>query len=785
MKVSTQWLADFISLDADAAALAERLTLAGLEVDEITPAAAEFSGVVVARITDTQPHPDADRLQVCTVDAGGEPLQIVCGAPNARAGLIAPLATIGGELPGEEGPFKIKQAKLRGVASHGMLCSARELGLGDSHAGLLELPVELTPGADVREALGLDDQIIDIELTPNRGDCAGMTGVARELAVLYEQSWTPVKPGDIAEGIDAQRGISIDDAADCPAYFGRVIEGVDAAAETPLWLRERLRRAGLRPKSPLVDVTNYVLLELGQPMHAFDAGRLKGNIAVRRGQPQEPLTLLNKDEIVLDEQALVIADDRGAIALAGAMGGDSTAVGKHTTSVFLESACFSPQAVAGTGRRYKIHSDALYRYERGVDPSIQRLALDRATELVLQICGGQAGPVTGSSADRDAPAVTLRSSQLARVLGGEVPAEQVADILSRLGFAPEAGEGGWACTVPPHRYDVTMEVDLIEEIARVVGFDNLPGTAQPVAQAFAGVPDATTPEREIAARLVARGYTEAITFSFVDATADSLLAGEGDAIAVDNPIAEHMGVMRRQLWAGLLDAYKRNAARSQGRVRLFESGLRFEREGDELLQTRTLAGLAAGNVQGEHWSAESSASDFYAVKSDLDAIAGALQASADAHSALHPGQSARLRRNGRDVGWLGVLHPSVARALDLPGAPVVFELDLDAVLAGQSPSYAPLVDQPSSRRDLALVVDEAVTAAELTHCVRESAGPHLRDVRVFDIYRGAGLPDTSKSMALGLIFQDKSRTLADEEIDAAVAQVCEAAQSQLGARVRQ
>ena len=785
MKVSTQWLADFISLDADAAGLAERLTLAGLEVDEITPAAAEFSGVVVARITDAQPHPDADRLQVCTVDAGGEPLQIVCGAPNARTGLIAPLATVGGKLPGDEGPFKIKQAKLRGVASHGMLCSARELGLGDSHAGLLELPETLLPGTDMREALGLDDQIIDIELTPNRGDCAGMTGVARELSVLYNCDWKPVQPGAISETIESQRGINIADNADCPAYYGRVIEGVDAAAETPLWLRERLRRAGLRPKSPLVDVTNYVLLELGQPMHAFDAGRLKGDIAVRRGQAQEPLTLLNKDEIVLDDQALVIADDRGAIALAGAMGGDSTAVGKHTTSVFLESACFSPQAVAGTGRRYKIHSDALYRYERGVDPSIQRQALDRATELVLQICGGQAGPVTGSSVDRDAPAVTLRSSQLARVLGGVVPAEQVADTLTRLGFAPESREGGWACTVPPHRYDVTMEVDLIEEIARVVGFDNLPGTAQPVAQAFAAVPDAATPEREIAARLVARGYTEAITFSFVDAKADSLLAGDGEAIAVDNPIAEHMGVMRRQLWAGLLDAYKRNAARSQGRVRLFESGLRFERTGDELVQTRTLAGLASGNIQAEHWSAEASASDFYAVKSDLDAIAGALEAHAEVHPALHPGQCARLQRDGLEVGWLGVLHPSVARALDLPGAPVVFELDLEAVLAGQSPSYAPLVDQPSSRRDLALVVDEAVTAAELTRCVRESAGPQLRDVRVFDIYRGAGLPDTSKSMALGLIFQDKSRTLADDEIDAAVAQVCEAAQSQLGATVRQ
>lgn len=786
MKVSTHWLKDLIALDADAAALAERLTLAGLEVDEITPAAADFSGVVVARITDAQPHPDADRLQVCTVDAGnGEPLQIVCGAPNARAGLVAPLATVGGELPGDDGSFKIKQAKLRGVASHGMLCSARELGLGDSHAGLLELPDDLAAGDDLRQALGLDDQIIDIELTPNRGDCAGMTGVARELSVLYNCDWTPVRAADIVEASDLQRGISIEDGSDCPAYFGRVIEGVDASATTPVWLRERLRRAGLRPKSPLVDVTNYVLLELGQPMHAFDADRLRGDIVVRRGKPDEPLTLLNKDEIVLDEQALVITDDRGAIALAGAMGGDSTAVGKHTSNVFLESACFSPQAVAGTGRRYKIHSDALYRYERGVDPSIQRLALDRATELVQQICGGTAGPVTGIATSQAPRQVTLRAKQLARVLGGEVAAEQVADILSRLGFAPQPIEAGWACTVPPHRYDVTVEVDLIEEIARVVGYDNLPGAAQPVAQAFAAVPEAMAAERDVAGRLVARGYTEAITFSFVDAEADKLLGVGSTPIAVDNPIAQHMGVMRTQLWAGLLDAYKRNAARSQGRVRLFESGLRFEQGDGGMAQTRTLAGLAAGAVAPEHWTGAPPASDFYAVKADLDAVAAGLRAEKAGHPALHPGQSARLMLADTAVGWLGVLHPSVAKALDVPGAPVLFQLDLDALLGGSAPSYAPLDDQPTSRRDLALVVDEEVSAADLTACVRESAGPQLREVRVFDIYRGAGLPDTSKSMALGLIFQDKSRTLADDEIDAAVARVCEAAQSQLGATVRQ
>ena len=786
MKVSTHWLKDFITLDADAAALAERLTLAGLEVDEITPAASEFSGVVVAKITDAQPHPDADRLQVCTVDAGtGEPLQIVCGAQNARAGLLAPLATVGGMLVGEDGPFKIKQAKLRGVASHGMLCSARELGLGDSHAGLLELPDALPVGVDVREALGLDDQVIDIELTPNRGDCAGMTGVARELSALYQADWTPVKPGEIAVNCQAQRDISIVDETDCPAYFGRIIEGVNAAAETPLWMRERLRRAGLRPKSPLVDVTNYVLLELGQPMHAFDADRLKGNVVVRRGQANESLTLLNKDDIAVDETVLVIADDSGAVALAGAMGGDSTAVGKHTTSVFLESACFSPQAVAGTGRRYKIHSDALYRYERGVDPSMQRLALDRATELVLQICGGDAGPVTGAAATREPLTVALRAKQLARVLGGDVPAAQVGDMLARLGFQPAANDEGWTCTVPPHRYDVTLEVDLIEEIARVVGYDDLPGAAQPVAQAFTAVPEANAAERDVAARLTARGYTEAITFSFVDAEAEKLLGNGRAPIAVDNPIAQHMGVMRTQLWAGLLDAYKRNAARSGGRVRLFESGLRFEQVDAQIQQTRTLAGLAAGPVLPEHWSSHTEPSDFYAVKADLDAIVADLAATAASHPALHPGQSASLQLAGRTVGWLGGLHPSVAKALDVPGAPVLFQLDLDALLQGQAPEYAPLIDQPSSRRDLALVVGEAVTAADLADCVRKSAGPFLRDVRVFDIYRGKGLPDTSKSVALGLIFQDKSRTLADDEIDAAVEQVCQAAQSQLGATVRQ
>lgn len=784
MKVSTQWLATFIDTGATADELAERLTLAGLEVDTVEPAAAEFSGVVVARITDAQPHPDADRLQVCMVDAGGETLQIVCGAPNARAGLVAPLATVGGVLPGADGPFKIKRAKLRGVESHGMLCSARELGLGDSHAGLLELPDELSPGTDLRQALSLDDAVLDIELTPNRGDCAGMTGVAREASALFQTAWTPVEPSAIEDSSDASRPITIADPADCPAYFGRVIEGVNAQATTPLWMRERLRRAGLRPKSPLVDVTNYVLLELGQPMHAFDADRLSGGITVRRGQPGEPLTLLNKDEIVLDEQVLVIADESGAVALAGAMGGDSTAVGKHTTNVFLESACFAPQAVAGTGRRYKIHSDALYRYERGVDPSIQRLALDRATELVTQICGGTAGPVTGHSAPIERRAVRLRASRLARVLGGAVPAETVQGILDRLGFAPVAVDDGWDTAVPPHRYDVAIEEDLIEEVARVVGYDNLPGTAQPVAQAFAEVPEARVPEQAIAARLAARGYTEAVTFSFVDAEADRMLGTGETPVAVDNPIAQHMGVMRTQLWAGLLDAYRRNHARSDGRVRLFESGLRFHLVDGELVQAPTLAGVVAGPVLAENWAGEARASDFHTVRADLDALATGLQVQAEAHPALHPGQSGRVLRDQQAIGWLGVLHPSVAKTLDLPDTPVVFQLDLDAIGTQPAPSYRPLNEHPTSRRDLALVVDEAVTAGDLLAVVRAAGGERLTGIRVFDIYRGKGLPDTSKSMALGLIFQDKSRTLSDADVDEVLAAICKATSERLGASVR-
>lgn len=784
MKVSTQWLATFIDTGVAPEALAERLTLAGLEVDTVAPAAPDFSGVVVARIRDAQPHPDADRLQVCMVDAGGETLQIVCGAPNARAGLVAPLATVGGALAGEDGPFKIKRAKLRGVESHGMLCSARELGLGDSHDGLLELPDDLTPGTDIREALGLDDAVLDIELTPNRGDCTGMTGVAREASALFETSWTPIQPGEIAQASEASRPITVADPADCPAYFGRVIEGVNGEATTPLWMRERLRRAGLRPKSPLVDVTNYVLLELGQPMHAFDADRLKGGITVRRGQAGEPLTLLNKDEITLDEQVLVIADDSGAVALAGAMGGDSTAVGKHTTTVFLESACFSPQAVAGTGRRYKIHSDALYRYERGVDPSNQRLALDRATELVLQICGGTAGPVTGQGEASARPTVRLRASRLARVLGGTVPADTVHGILDRLGFAPVMADDGWDTTVPPHRYDVTIEEDLIEEVARVVGYDHLPGEAQPVAQAFAEVPETHVPEQAFAARLTARGYTEAITFSFVDAQADALLGTGRTPIAVDNPIAEHMRVMRTQLWAGLLRAYKRNHARSDGRVRLFESGLRFDLADGDLVQTHTLAGLAAGPTLPENWSGDAAASDFHTVRADLDALASGLRVQAEAHPALHPGQSGRVLRGEQAIGWLGVLHPSVAKALDLPGTPVLFQLDLPAIAQETAPSYQPLNEHPTSRRDLALVVEEAVTAGDLLAVVRASGGATLAGIRVFDIYRGKGLPDTSKSMALGLIFQDKSRTLSDADVDAAIANICEAASKRLGATVR-
>lgn len=788
MKVSTAWLAQWVAVDESSEALAERLTLAGLEVDSVTPAAPAFSGVVVGEVLDVQPHPDADRLRVCTVSSGRKQHQVVCGAPNVHVGMRAPLATVGGALPGD---VKIRKAKLRGVESQGMLCSARELGLGEGADGLMPLDTSLTVGADLREALALDDAILDIELTPNRGDCTGMRGVAREVAALCGLPVTPVDCEPVEPRIEAARAVAVDDAADCPAYFGRVIRGVDASRPTPVWMAERLRRAGLRPKSVLVDITNYVLLELGQPMHAFDDDRLSGGVQVRRGRSGESLTLLNDDTIDLDDGCLLITDATGPVALAGAMGGAGTAVNDKTVNVFLESACFAPSAVAGIGRRFKLVSDALYRYERGVDPALQRDAMERATALVLALCGGQAGPVVGESVAVPMPVITLRDARLTRVIGGDIDPATTEAVLTRLGcVVASGGDGTWQVTVPSHRYDLAIEEDLIEEVARVIGYDHLPGDPNPVETRIGAWPEGRLPAGRVHDALRARGFTEAITYSFVSAHTDAVLSGGAATVAVDNPIADHMAVMRTTLWSGLVEVLRHNAARGQARLRVYEIGLQFHPAGDaEVHQPRVLAGLAAGPVVPEQWGTDHAAIDFYDIKADLQALAGltgrTLRTTADVHPALHPGRSARVWLGDQAVGWLGVLHPAVVRQLDLPRDAVVFEIGLDALIDGQAPVYQPLTDQPAVRRDLAVVADEAMPAARLVETLREAGVPALQRIDVFDVYRGAGLPDTSKSVALSLIFQDKSRTLTDREVDESLLAAREALATTLGVGFRE
>lgn len=787
MKVSTQWLAEWVSVTDAPAALAERLTLAGLEVDSVEPVAPSFSGVVVARVDAVEPHPDADRLRVCQVDSGDATVQIVCGAPNVRAGMLVPLATVGAELPGG---VKIKQAKLRGVASAGMLCSARELGLGEAASGLMELHGDYQPGEDFRAAIGADDQIIEIELTPNRGDCASVRGVARDAAVLYESDWMPVDCAPIAATHEQGRDVAAVDPEDCPVFCGRLIQNVDAARPTPTWMQERLRRAGLRPKHALVDITNYVLLELGQPMHAYDDAQLQGNLVARRAAKGESLTLLNDQVVELDPACLVIADDQGPVGLAGAMGGAGSAVTPATKDVYLESACFAPDAVAGVGRRFKLVSDALYRYERGVDPALQAAALERATQLVLAICGGQPGPVRQVGQAPDQAPVTLRLSRLAALLGGAIEEDKVRSILVRLGCSVRQDGGDQLQVTPPsHRYDLRIEEDLVEEVARVIGYDHLPGGARTVEMRFGAVAEDAVDRARVHDVLCGRGYHEVITYSFVDAAVDAALSGGLPTVAVDNPIAEQMSVMRTTLWSGLVGVLKHNRARGADRLRVYELGLQFHPDGQDVRQPQMLAGLASGRRHPEHWDADQTPVDFYDIKGDLDVLvqqAGrALVCEAQPHQALHPGQSARLMVDGRPVGWLGRLHPAVARQLDLGPAPIVFEIELGVLLQGHAPAYEPVADQPAVRRDLAVVCDEAMPVGDLLRVCRSAGGENLRQTGVFDVYRGAGLPDSSKSVALSLIFQDKTRTLIDREVDDAVAGVRSALSTELGVGFRE
>ena len=791
MRISEHWLREWVNPAVSGAELAAQLTMAGLEVDHVEPAAPAFEQVVVGRVIGLILHPDADRLRVATVDVGGaESLQIVCGAPNVAVGMCAPTALIGAVLPGG---FTIKQSKLRGVESQGMLCSARELGLAESSEGLLPLPADSRPGQNVRELLALDDALIEIELTPNRGDCLGMEGIAREVATLNRCEFRPLPADSVPPVVDATFPVTLLDPADCPRYVGRVIRGVNPAAETPLWMQERLRRAGVRSLGPLVDVTNYVMLELGQPMHAFDLGRLTGGIEVRRARLGDRLELLNGAVVEPDAETLLITDHSGPLALAGIMGGEISSCTAATRDVFLESAFFTPASIAGRARRYGLQTDSSYRFERGVDSQLQRRAAERATRLLIDMAGGQPGPIVEAVSPEHLPAepaIRLRPDRLRKLLGMDVPAAEVEEILRRLGMAVAVEVDHWLVAPPSSRFDIALEVDLIEEIARVYGYDRLPGNRPLTRMEMPPQPEGRVAPERFKEILAQRGFQEAITYSFVDPVFQQRLDPDRQPLALANPISADLAVMRTSLWPGLLKALVYNQKRQQSRIRLFEHGLNFIPSADGLRQEPYLAGVAAGVALPEQWGAPTQPLDFFDLKADVEALLAlsgepeAFTFIAAAHPALHPGQSARIERTGQPVGWLGALHPHVARELDVEGDAFVFELRLEGVQTARTPAFRELSRFPASRRDLAIVVDEAVSARAIQDCIRQNGGELLREVWLFDVYRGRGIAEGRKSLALGLILQDFSRNLTDSVVEETVSGIIAGLAEQFDATLR-
>lgn len=791
MKFSEQWLRELVQPQIGTQALADQLSLSGLEVDGIENVAGDFTGVVVGEILTAERHPNADKLQVCQVNDGEQTVQVVCGAPNARAGLKTAFARVGAVLPGN---FKIKKAKLRQVESFGMLCAEDELGLSDDHGGIMELPENAPVGQDLRAFLNLDDRIIDVDLTPNRGDCLSMVGMAREVGVLNKVPVTPIEAPAIAPQIDDRFPVELIESSACPRYLGRVIRNINPGVTTPQWMQEKLRRSGVRSIDPVVDVTNYVLLELGQPMHAFDLNRLQGGIRVRLAEQGETLTLLDGQTVELKPDTLVIADASGPVAMAGIMGGEPTSVTDQTRDIFLESAFFSPVAIAGRARSYGLHTDSSHRFERGVDWQLQRKAIERATALLLEIVGGEPGPVVEDVSEADLPEmqqIHLRRSKLHAVLALEIPDAEVEEILSRLGLLLVAVEDGWQVTVPSYRFDLNIEVDLIEEVARVYGYNNLPVHTPTAELPIPPIAEARLTLKQLRRHLVALGYQEAITYSFVESELQQAFDDQHQPLALANPISAEMAVMRTSLWPGLTKALQYNQNRQQARVRLFETGQRFLPTADGLVQENVVAGLISGNRDAEGWTARKDKLDFFDAKGDLESLlalggcADQFSFVADRHVALHPGQSARIERQGETVGFIGALHPSLLKKLDLNGPVYLFEVKLDAVTDGRLPRFASLSKFPESRRDLALVVDQSTSFAHIRETAIQAAGEFIKQVTLFDVYQGKGIEPGRKSLALGLTWQHPSRTLNDEEINSAVNAVVAALRDHCGAALRE
>jgi phenylalanyl-tRNA synthetase beta chain len=792
MKFSELWLREWVNPQVTTDELARTLTMAGLEVESVEPVAGEFDNTVVGQVKSLEPHPDADKLNVCQVDVGeAELLQIVCGAPNVCVDMKAPVALVGASLPGG---LKIKKAKLRGMESFGMLCSAKELGMAESADGLMALPNDAPIGKDIREYFWLDDNSIELGLTPNRGDCLGIAGIAREVGTLCNTEVTPDQMDEVEVTSDRQVSVSIKVPDDCPRYLCRVVEGINPDAETPMWIQEALRRSGLRSLGLVVDITNFVLLELGQPMHAFDLEKLKGGIQVRHAKKDEPLTLLDGQDVKLEAGTMVIADDDKALAMAGIMGGADSAVTDTTTSILFESAFFNPLSIAGRARSYGLHTDSSHRFERGVDYELQRRAIDRATGLLIKSAGGKAGSVIEAISEEhlpQRPQLTLRADRIKRLLGQAIPREEVDNILSRLGMTVEPHDAGWTVVAPSFRFDIEIEEDLIEEVARVYGYSNLPTTMPESRAHMQPRSEKRVPLTRLQEILIDRGYQEAITYSFVDPEMQRLISPDEEAIVLANPISADMSVMRTSHWPGLIQVAMHNLNRQQNTLKFFESGLKFLGQSADIKQERYLSGLVTGNVLPEQWGEKGRSADFFDVKGDVEALLTTISAQsvftfqAEEHPALHPGQSAAIYApDGQKMGLLGALHPAIEASLGINQRVFLFEIALNCFENARIPQFEALSRYPEIRRDIALVMDEKITVQQLENVVWDAASELLTNFQLFDLYQGKGIDSGRKSVAFGLTFQDLSRTLEEADVEGALAPILSAVEKQLGATLR-
>jgi phenylalanyl-tRNA synthetase beta chain len=793
MKITTEWLNDWVTTGADIGKISDTLTMAGLEVDSVEAVSAPISKLVVGKVLSVTKHPNADKLKVCSVDVGkSRPLQIVCGASNVVENMKVAVAQVGCTLPNG---MQIKSAELRGVKSSGMLCSAAELGMEEESSGLLPLDSKAKVGSDAFQALALDDTVIDIDLTPNRGDCLSVRGVGRELAALTGKKLkTPKRGNKVRSAATRNVAVKLTAKKQCPRYVGRVIEGIDPEAVTPLWMQERLRRCGLRPIHPVVDVTNYVMLELGQPMHGFDLDKLVGPIDVRLSRDKEKLELLNGQTVTLQKNTLLITDKSGPIALAGIMGGEKTSVGEGTTSVFFESAFFDPDAISGRARTLGLHTDSSHRFERGVDPGLQEEAIEYASTLLIQIAGGKAGKLIKAENRPSVPrrsSISLTTEAVNDLLGLELPSQKIESYLARLGMKLSRRKAGsWAVTPPSYRFDISRDVDLIEEVARVHGYDNLPTLPLQTTADMQPVSDGVLADSRIRTAMVDRGYHEIITYSFIDPNLQALIDPDARSPRLSNPISEDMAVMRSTLWPGLIAAAMHNLNRQQNRVRLFEMGTCFQLVGKRTQEHDQVAGLVIGDVMPGQWSQKEREVDFYDIKGDLAELFGLagisdrIRYEASENPALHPGQGADIYLKGTKIGSLGRLHPGIQAKLDVEMPIYLFQVQKEALKFNNVPVYRPISRFPAIRRDISLLVDVQLPAQAVLDSIRTSAGELLVDLELFDDYRGEGIDSGRKSLSLGLILQDSSRTLKEEVVETVIGKVLTALQKDLGAELR-